>query len=158
VNAWAGNPVLGALASHLARGDAVGPTLGNDETELLGDRPVRSVALGTIVGARSGDKGGNANIGLWVRSDGAYVWLRHELTSPKIKGLLPETAHLHMTGTNSPGSGVSISLCTDSLALALHRQHDSIHRPRASGNGRAVDRSISHCPCSTPRIDTARYR
>ena len=31
--------------------------------------------LGTIAGARSGDKGGSANVGLWVRSDEAWAWL-----------------------------------------------------------------------------------
>ena len=35
----------------------------------------RDVPLGTICGARSGDKGGNANVGLWVRTPEAYRWL-----------------------------------------------------------------------------------
>lgn len=30
--------------------------------------------LGTALGARSGDKGGNANIGLWARDDAGYAW------------------------------------------------------------------------------------
>ena len=54
----------------------------------------RSVPLGTIVGARSGDKGGNANIGLWARSDDAYSWLVRELTTARLQELLPETASL----------------------------------------------------------------
>ena len=37
--------------------------------------PTRALPLGTICGARSGDKGGNANVGLWVRSPQAYAWL-----------------------------------------------------------------------------------
>src|SRR5215475_2752286 len=40
----------------------------------------RNVPLGTICGARSGDKGGNANVGLWVRSPEAYRWLTEFLT------------------------------------------------------------------------------
>ena len=30
---------------------------------------------GTVIGARSGDKGGNANVGLWARSPAAFAWL-----------------------------------------------------------------------------------
>ena len=27
------------------------------------------------MGARSGDKGGNANVGVWTRTDEGYAWL-----------------------------------------------------------------------------------
>src|SRR5262245_16982235 len=33
------------------------------------------VPLGRLVGARSGDKAGRANVGLWAGSDAAYAWL-----------------------------------------------------------------------------------
>ena len=36
--------------------------------------------LGRIAGARSGDKGGDANVGVWVRSEEAWRWLVHRLT------------------------------------------------------------------------------
>src|SRR5690606_19704602 len=39
----------------------------------------RRVALGRIAGARSGDKGGNANLGVFVRSDAAWAWLDNNL-------------------------------------------------------------------------------
>jgi hypothetical protein len=58
--------------------------------------PIWKVPLGSIVGARSGDKGGNANLGLWVRTDAAYHWLAHELDVDCIKWLLPETADLNV--------------------------------------------------------------
>ena len=44
--------------------------------------------LGTIVGARSGDKGGNANVGLWVTDDQAYDWLRWFATAGKLRELM----------------------------------------------------------------------
>ncbi|KAF2821738.1 DUF1446-domain-containing protein [Ophiobolus disseminans] len=44
--------------------------------------------LGDLVFARSGDKGGNANIGLWVREADAYPWLQSFLTIPRLIGLL----------------------------------------------------------------------
>jgi hypothetical protein len=46
--------------------------------------------LGTIVGARSGDKGGDANLGVWTRTEAAYEWLNSFLTTEKLKELLPE--------------------------------------------------------------------
>lgn len=46
--------------------------------------------LGTIAGARSGDKGGDANLGVWVRSDAAFEWLQGFLTVEKLQELLPE--------------------------------------------------------------------
>lgn len=51
--------------------------------------------LGQVVGARSGDKGGNANIGVWARSDVGYAWLASFLTAERVRELLgPETAEL----------------------------------------------------------------
>ncbi|NEB38925.1 acyclic terpene utilization AtuA family protein [Streptomyces sp. SID14515] len=56
--------------------------------------PTRRVPLGLIAGARSGDKGGDANVGVWVRGEDAWRWLAHELTVERFKELLPETADL----------------------------------------------------------------
>ncbi|MFJ6573953.1 acyclic terpene utilization AtuA family protein [Streptomyces sp. NPDC091292] len=56
--------------------------------------PTRRVPLGLIAGARSGDKGGNANIGVWTRDDAAYTWLRDWLTTERLRDLLPEARDL----------------------------------------------------------------
>ncbi|MCU1628228.1 MAG: hypothetical protein JWP64_3177 [Pseudonocardia sp.] len=57
----------------------------------------RRVPLGAVCGARSGDKGGNANIGLWTRTDEAYGWLREFLTVDRARELLgPEAADLRI--------------------------------------------------------------
>lgn len=56
--------------------------------------PTRTAPLGLVAGARSGDKGGDANVGVWVRSDAAWRWLAHELTVERLRELLPETAGL----------------------------------------------------------------
>ena len=53
--------------------------------------PTRRVPLGTVAGARSGDKADRANIGVWVRTDAAYRWLVHHLTTDRLAELLPET-------------------------------------------------------------------
>jgi hypothetical protein len=52
------------------------------------------VPLGTVAGARSGDKGGAANVGVWVRDDAAFGWLAQQLDVATFRALLPETAAL----------------------------------------------------------------
>ncbi len=64
----------------------------------------RRLPLGTFVHARSGDKGGDANIGLWVAHDGAdrttydarVQWLFKMMSPRGIGGLLPEAADLQV--------------------------------------------------------------
>ena len=46
--------------------------------------------LGTLAGTRSGDKGGNANLGVFVRSAAAYGWLDGFLTVERLRRLIPE--------------------------------------------------------------------
>ncbi|MFD2350696.1 hypothetical protein ACFSTC_17235 [Nonomuraea ferruginea] len=48
--------------------------------------------LGRIAGARSGDKGGNANLGVWTTTPERYAWLAAQLTTERLKSLLPELA------------------------------------------------------------------
>ena len=48
--------------------------------------------LGEICAARSGDKGGNANLGVWSKTPAAYDWLRYFLTVERLQELLPATA------------------------------------------------------------------
>ena len=52
--------------------------------------------LGRIVGARSGDKGGNANVGVFARSDAAWSWLDQFLTVDRLRALLPEAQALRI--------------------------------------------------------------
>ncbi|MFV0307554.1 MAG: acyclic terpene utilization AtuA family protein [Desertimonas sp.] len=47
--------------------------------------------LGRWFGARSGDKGGNANVGIWARDDAGYAWLAEHLTVDRAREMLPET-------------------------------------------------------------------
>jgi Acyclic terpene utilisation family protein AtuA len=59
--------------------------------------PTRRAPLGAVAGARSGDKGGSANVGLWARDDQGWRWLAHTLTAGRLRELLPETAGLPVT-------------------------------------------------------------
>jgi hypothetical protein len=94
--------------------------------------PTRRVPLGLVVGARSGDKGGDANIGVWARSAAAWPWLAHTLTVERLRELLPETQglvvtrhllpHLHAVNlvvTGILGEGVAAQHRFDPQAKAL---------------------------------------
>ncbi|MGZ6754708.1 MAG: acyclic terpene utilization AtuA family protein [Nocardioides sp.] len=62
----------------------------------------RRMPLGTFVHARSGDKGGDANLGLWVAHDGSdrydarVTWLTKLITPKKVRELVPEAADLEV--------------------------------------------------------------
>jgi hypothetical protein len=88
--------------------------------------------LGRLVGARSGDKGGNANVGLWARTDEDYTWLRSWLTTERFAALLPEAEGLPIRRYELPdlralnfivvgilGEGVASSTRPDAQAKAL---------------------------------------
>ncbi len=68
-----------------------GPELG--ELPAFGGE-TRRLPLGTVVGARSGDKGGNANLGVFARSAAGYAWLDGLLSVDRLRELLPEAAAL----------------------------------------------------------------
>jgi hypothetical protein len=97
----AGPLVVDGADASLAPGVAVAPDAvpaGRPDpapgaTDGRGGANVR-LPLGTLIGARSGDKGGNANVGLWARSDEAWTWLDAELTLERFRELLPEADDL----------------------------------------------------------------
>lgn len=100
--------------------------------EPLPPGPVRTVPLGTVAGARSGDSGGSANVGVWARSVQGWRWLAHTLTVAEFRRLLPETAYLPVRRHLLPnlyavnfvvdgllGQGVSSQVRFDPQAKAL---------------------------------------
>ncbi len=62
----------------------------------------RRVALGTILGSRSGDKGGNANLGVFARSVETYAWMVDHLSTNRVRKLLPEAAELEIERFEMP--------------------------------------------------------
>jgi len=87
------------LGGSTVQVDSVAPT--GDPVEIdvaaqaeLVDEPTTMAPLGAVVGARSGDKGGDANVGVYARDDAGWEWLDGFLTADKIHELLPETADL----------------------------------------------------------------
>jgi hypothetical protein len=116
-----------------AREKGLAPTAGNGGT-MSGEPsgPKMRLPLGTLFGARSGDKGGNANVGIWGRSDSAYQWLASYLTVDRFVELFPEAAPLRVARFEFPnlralnfvvyellGEGVASSVRFDAQAKSL---------------------------------------
>ncbi|NKY87061.1 acyclic terpene utilization AtuA family protein [Nocardia veterana] len=93
----------------------------------------RRVPLGSIALARSGDKGGNANIGVWVRTDEQWRWLVHALTVDELKALLPETAKLTVTRHVLPNLR-AVNFIVEGL-LGLGVAYQARFDPQAKGLG-----------------------
>ncbi len=91
------------------------------------------VPLGTVFGARSGDKGGNANIGVWARSDEGYVWLRDHLTTDLLRSLMPEAASLEIDRFELPNLR-SLNFVVHGL-LGLGVASNALIDPQAKGLG-----------------------
>ena len=64
--------------------------------------PKTRAPLGRVVGARSGDKGGNANVGVWAKTDEAYAWLDRFLTVDRFKELISEAEDLEVERHDLP--------------------------------------------------------
>ncbi|MFC9587198.1 acyclic terpene utilization AtuA family protein [Streptomyces yangpuensis] len=142
--AWPAEPAApSAPPASEARGSGGGapegvadasPTGSGDAPAGSGAEPRETVRapLGALAGARSGDKGGDANVGVWTRSGPAWDWLRATLTVDRFQALLPETrgltVHRHelpnlhalnFTVTGILGDGVASGHRFDPQAKAL---------------------------------------
>lgn len=103
-----------------------------ESTMALPGGPTRRVPLGAVAGARSGDKGGNANVGLWAREPAGFAWMRHHLTVDRFRTLVPEAQNLDVDLEEFPnllalnfvvrgllGEGVASSTRPDPQAKSL---------------------------------------
>ncbi|MGH3320636.1 MAG: acyclic terpene utilization AtuA family protein [Streptosporangiaceae bacterium] len=121
----------------------LGPSPATGDLSSPGDPPARPPAtfpggrtvrapLGEVVGARSGDKAGNATLGVWARDDEAYAWLRGWLTEDRLRASLPEAAGCPLRRYELPnlravgftivgllGRGVGANLALDAQAKGL---------------------------------------
>jgi hypothetical protein len=105
----------------------------SDRGAALGPGPTRPAPLGAIFGARSGDKGGNANVGVWARSLAAYAWLEASLTVERFRELVPEAASLEVRRYELPNllalNFVVVGLLGDGVAASTRFD------PQAKGLG-----------------------
>ncbi|MCI2417632.1 DUF1446 domain-containing protein [Saccharopolyspora sp. K220] len=92
----------------------------------------RRIPLGRLAHARSGDKGGNSNVGLWVSDPRAWQWLRGLLSTEELRRLMPEAKDLDIVRHEFPnlravhfvlsgllGTGGSSNLRVDPIGKAV---------------------------------------
>jgi hypothetical protein len=119
------------------------PPTSSEPTILLGC-VVGQAPLGQFFGARSGDKGGAANVGLWARSDDAFAWLADYLDVEQFQQLLPETAELPVTRHVLPNLR-ALNFVVDGLlgeGVASNARHD----PQAKALGEWLRSRIVDVP------------
>jgi hypothetical protein len=93
---------------------------------------LRTVALEEVAYARSGDKGGISNVGLWVKDPKNYDWLREALSTEEIRAQVPEIKGIDVERHEFPnlnavhfllkgllGTGGSSSLRLDRVGKAV---------------------------------------
>ena len=94
--------------------------------------PTVTAPLGRVYATRSGDKGGNANLGIWGKTPEAFAFLQDFLTVDKLKEILPDMAEYEIERHALPnllalnfyiigvlGDGVSASMRMDPQAKTL---------------------------------------
>ncbi|GAB2470971.1 acyclic terpene utilization AtuA family protein [Jatrophihabitans fulvus] len=95
--------------------------------------PKQRVPLGRLFGARSGDKGGGANVGVWARTHHEFQWLLGFLDVPTLRRLLPEAAHLPVERHVLPNLH-ALNFVIDGL-LGEGVAYDARHDPQAKALG-----------------------
>lgn len=90
VTLWDGRVFDIPVAPHAA--DAEAPAVAHHVAGLPKDGKAIDIPFGRIFGTRSGDKGGNANIGVWAADEEAFAWLDAYLSIDQLKVLLPDIA------------------------------------------------------------------
>jgi hypothetical protein len=111
-----------------------------------GDTPTVRAPLGRVAAARSGDKGGNANVGVWTRDPAAFGWLREYLTADRVKQLIPEAAALPVHRYELPNLSalnfVLVGLLGDGVAASARPD------PQAKGLGEYLRSRLVDIPAS----------
>ena len=90
------------------------------------------IPFGRVFATRSGDKGGNANLGVWAKTSAAFAFLREFLTTARLKEILRDLSAYEMERYEMPnllalnfyirgvlGEGVAASLRSDPQAKTL---------------------------------------
>lgn len=89
------------------------------------------IELGELTYARAGDKGGNANVGVWTPDPANWEWLRTTLSTARAKELLPEAngaiirhefpnlCAVHLVLVGLLGTGGSANLRVDQIGKSV---------------------------------------
>jgi hypothetical protein len=119
-------PVPASLLRSVDMPEAL-PTFVTDYTP----GPCRTAPLGEVAAARSGDKAGNVNIGIWMTEDGRMSWLLHTVTEDQVARWLdvtpervkvyplPNLRAVNVVVQGWLGLGVGASLAADAQGKCL---------------------------------------
>jgi hypothetical protein len=117
----------------LAGRDAAEPAIPAAQLPLVPSGVTVRRPLGVVAGARSGDKGGNANVGVWARTPAAFAWLREFLDVARFRTLVPDAADLEVRRHELPNvlalNFVVVGLLGDGVAASTRAD------PQAKGLG-----------------------
>lgn len=93
---------------------------------------IKEMPLGKVFGSRSGDKGGNANLGVWAKDFKGFSFLQQFLTKEKLKEILPDMSPFDIERYELPnlfalnfyikgvlGEGVAASIRSDPQGKTL---------------------------------------
>ncbi len=138
------DPPVGPAAARTTE-DAPSPP---DIPGLADDAITRRIALGAFVHARSGDKGGDANVGLWVRAGERRTeqaqWLNHFVSADRVRRLVPEAEGLEVEVFALPNlHGVNVvihGLLGDGVAASTRFD------PQAKGLGERIGSRLVSVP------------
>ncbi|MEU8357907.1 acyclic terpene utilization AtuA family protein [Nonomuraea sp. NPDC048882] len=102
------------------------------------------IPLGRIAGARSGDKGGNANLGVWADTPERYAWLAGHLTVDRLKELLPDLAPYRIDCHPLPN--------VNALNFVVHGLlgRGVAASPRMDPQAKALGEELRACPTDVP--------
>lgn len=90
-----GDPIRTVVES-VAPSDSVSVTPTVRDLPSTASSETARVPIGRVVGTRSGDKGGHANLGVFTKTPEAFAWLDAFLTTDQLRLLLPETAEFEI--------------------------------------------------------------
>ncbi|MFI5987136.1 acyclic terpene utilization AtuA family protein [Streptomyces sp. NPDC051555] len=124
-----------------------------------GQVATRRAPLGLVAGARSGDKGGDANVGVWAESADAWDWLRSTLTVDLFRELLPETRTLPVTRHDLPNLRALNFVVTGILGDGVASGHRFDPQAKALGEwlrARHLDVPVSLLPPLAPPSEVSR--
>ncbi len=102
------------------------------ETITGDESPTKQLPLGRLFATRSGDKGGNANLGIWAKDNKKFSFLSQFLTVERLTSLLPDLGGFEIERHELPnllalnfyvkgllGHGVAASMRSDPQAKTL---------------------------------------
>ena len=105
-----------------------------------------------------GDKGGDANLGVWARPTPAYAWLRAFLTVERLRELLPEAAPLAGGAVRLPNLRAVNFVLHGLLGEGGAAEPGSTRRPRRSASGCARGSSTYRRSCCDGSVETEERR